>query len=81
MASPSVDARDRWTERRIPMYDLQSLEVDHVDRTALEPAPKKPYATPKIVAYGTVSKLTQTATGSGGDGGTPGQMALRPMPL
>ena len=60
------------------MYDLQSLEVDHVDRTALEPAPKKPYATPKIVAFGTVSKLTQTASGSGADGGPPGNMAMRP---
>jgi hypothetical protein len=75
MASLSVDARDRWTGRRIPRYDLQSLEIDRVDRTASEPAKKKPYATPKLVAFGTVSKLTQVGKGSGGDGGT-GQMAM-----
>jgi hypothetical protein len=57
------------------MYDLRSLEVDRVDRTASEPAKKKPYATPKLVAFGTVSKLTQNGAGSGADGGVPGYMA------
>jgi hypothetical protein len=34
-----------------------------------EPEPKKPYAPPRLVAYGSVTKLTQTLGGSGGDGG------------
>jgi hypothetical protein len=36
---------------------------------------KKPYTSPKLVEYGTVSKLTQTGTGSGTDGGS-GTMAM-----
>lgn len=48
-----------------------------MDRTASEPAQKKPYATPKLVAFGTVSKLTQTGAGSGADGGRPGYMAMK----
>jgi hypothetical protein len=36
------------------------------------PAPKKPYTAPKLVVYGTVSKLTQFSAGSGNDGGPAG---------
>ena len=43
-----------------------------MNTTKVEPAPKKPYAPPRLVAYGTVSKLTQTLTGSGSDGGPAG---------
>jgi len=39
-----------------------------VNSTATEPAPKKPYAPPKLVAYGSVTKLTQGGAGSGVDG-------------
>ena len=39
------------------------------------PEPKKPYAPPKLVAYGTVCKLTQRGSGSGADAG-PGGMAM-----
>ncbi len=35
-------------------------------------APKKPYAAPRLVAYGSVTKLTQGGSGSGADGGQPG---------
>jgi hypothetical protein len=34
--------------------------------------PKKPYAPPRLVAYGSVTKLTQHGTGSGTDGGAAG---------
>ncbi len=37
--------------------------------TATEPTPKKPYAPPRLVAYGSVTKLTQGGAGSGTDGG------------
>jgi hypothetical protein len=46
-----------------------------VSTTAPEPAPKKPYAAPKLVLYGTVSKLTQTGIGSANDG-EPGGMVM-----
>jgi hypothetical protein len=46
-----------------------------VNRSAIEPAPKKPYRAPKLVVYGTVSKLTQTGTGSANDG-EPGGMVM-----
>jgi hypothetical protein len=46
-----------------------------VNSTATEPAPKKPYSSPKLVAYGAVSKLTQNGAGSLGDGG-PVQMNM-----
>jgi len=39
-----------------------------VNATAIEPVQKKPYAPPRLVAYGAVSKLTQNGTGSGADG-------------
>lgn len=38
--------------------------------TATEPAPKKPYAPPRLVACGSVTKLTQNGAGSVGDGGS-----------
>jgi len=47
-----------------------------LNTTAPEPASKKPYAAPKLVAYGTVSKLTQTGAGSGTDGGTAGMSMM-----
>jgi len=34
-----------------------------------QPEPKKPYAAPRVVAYGSVSLLTQSRRGSGSDGG------------
>ena len=37
--------------------------------TATEPTRKKPYAPPRLVAYGTVCKLTQNGAGSGADAG------------
>ena len=43
--------------------------------TLLEPTPKKPYSAPKLVVYGTVSKLTQAGTGSANDG-SPGGMTF-----
>jgi len=46
-----------------------------VKTTLLEPTPKKPYAAPKLVVYGTVSKLTQTGVGSSADG-APGGMTF-----
>jgi hypothetical protein len=48
-----------------------------VTTTAIKPVRKKPYATPKLVVYGTVSKLTRTALGSVNDG-APGGMAPKP---
>ena len=39
-----------------------------------QPEPKKPYAAPRVVAYGSVGLLTQTRRGSGTDGGTVGTM-------
>lgn len=36
---------------------------------ATEPTPKKPYSPPRLVAYGTVCKLTQNGAGSASDGG------------
>ena len=47
-----------------------------MNATATEPAPKKPYAPPKLVAYGTVCKLTQNGSGSGTDG-NPGVMNMK----
>jgi hypothetical protein len=47
-----------------------------VSVTATEPTPKKPYAPPTLVAYGTVGKLTQTGFGSFGDGGA-GTMTMK----
>jgi hypothetical protein len=44
-----------------------------VNKPTNTPAQKKPYAAPKLVAYGTVSKLTQTGVGSFNDG-APGGM-------
>jgi hypothetical protein len=38
-----------------------------------EPEPKKPYAPPRLVAYGSVTKLTQNGLGSGTDGGSAGK--------
>jgi hypothetical protein len=32
-----------------------------------EPEPKKPYAAPRVIAYGSVSVLTQSRLGSGAD--------------
>ena len=46
-----------------------------MDSTTVKPTSKKPYVTPKLVAYGSVSKLTQSGQGSGTDGGPPGFMA------
>jgi hypothetical protein len=46
-----------------------------VNTTLLEPTPKKPYSAPKLVVYGTVSKLTQAGTGSANDG-APGGMTM-----
>jgi hypothetical protein len=43
-----------------------------VTTTVIEPTPKKPYAAPKLVVYGTVSKLTQGLPGTGNDGGSAG---------
>jgi hypothetical protein len=40
-----------------------------------EPEPKKPYAPPRLVAYGSVTKLTQGTGGSRADGG-PGIMTM-----
>jgi len=37
-----------------------------------EPEPKKPYAAPRMIAYGSVSLLTKSFRGSGSDGGTVG---------
>jgi hypothetical protein len=47
-----------------------------VNTPAIGPAPKKPYQAPKLVVYGTVSKLTQTGAGSANDG-EPGGMVQR----
>ena len=44
--------------------------------TATDPTPKKPYAPPTLVAYGTVCKLTQNGAGSVGDAG-PGAMNMK----
>jgi hypothetical protein len=43
--------------------------------TATEPTPKKPYAPPRLVAHGSVTKLTQGGASSGTDGGT-GNMTM-----
>jgi hypothetical protein len=53
----------------------------NVDRHGKKPAPapaegtpagrsKKPYRPPRLTEYGSVAKLTQSAPGSGADGGT-----------
>jgi len=47
-----------------------------VNSTATEPAPKKPYAPPRLVAYGAVSKLTQGGAGSGTDTGGGANMTM-----
>lgn len=39
-------------------------------------APKKPYAPPRLVAYGAVSKLTQGGAGSGADTGGGANMTM-----
>jgi len=39
-----------------------------VNSTSIESARKKPYAPPRLVAYGSVTKLTQGGAGSGVDG-------------
>ena len=51
------------------MYDSAFLEVTPVTANPHEPEPKKPYAPPTLVAYGTVGKLTQSGLGSSVDGG------------
>jgi len=47
-----------------------------VNSTSIESARKKPYAPPRLIAYGTVGKLTQTGFGSAADGGT-GNMLMK----
>lgn len=38
--------------------------------------PRRPYSTPSLVEYGSVSKLTQTGTGTGTDGGSAGKSMM-----
>ena len=47
--------------------------------TSREPDPKKPYAAPRVVAYGSVNILTQSRRGSGSDGGTGTMTGQLPM--
>jgi hypothetical protein len=58
------------------MYHAAIQEVVIVNTTTAEPAQKKPYAAPKLVVYGTVSKLTQGLAGSGTDGGPAGMSMM-----
>jgi len=41
--------------------------LSHEDKRA---GVKKTYVLPSLIEYGSVAKLTQTGSGSGGDGGT-----------
>jgi hypothetical protein len=51
------------------MYHSPAIEVAPVTIKPHQPEPKKPYAAPRVVAYGSVSLLTQSRRGSGSDGG------------
>jgi len=54
-----------------------SREISHLSLTATEPTPKKPYAPPRLVACGSVTKLTQGGSGSGVDGGGGAAMTMK----
>jgi len=54
------------------VYHSAAFEVTPVTIKPNEPEPKKPYAAPRVIAYGSVSLLTKTFRGSGSDGGTSG---------
>ena len=49
------------------MYHSAAIEVVPVATTMSAPVTKKPYAAPRVIAYGSVSVLTQSRAGSGAD--------------
>jgi hypothetical protein len=61
------------------VYHSAKIEVTPVTTKSREPDPKKPYAAPRVVAYGSVNILTQSRRGSGSDGGTGTMTGQLPM--